>query len=343
MKLEDIARKAGVSRSTVSRVINGENSVSERTRQRVMRVIDAEGYIPNSVARMLVTQRSQVIGIIVASLPGFAFDDNHYFPALLRGISAATNQLDYGMLLWMGEDASDSVSFSRRILKNRLMDGLIIASTEMYMSLFDQLLEAGTIFVMVERPIPRYEPHVSYVTVDNVGGAVTAVEHLLKLGRRRIATITGNMNNIDAAERLEGYKQALRHAGIPYDERLAPTGHYVRAGAYRAMQQLLPYRPDAVFVATDQMALGALQALQEAGVRVPDDIALVGFDDLPTAQDAVPSLTTIRQPISERGLRAAELLIDLIEGKLKEPRHIVLPTELVIRETCGGSAGKEGA
>jgi LacI family transcriptional regulator len=335
MNLEDIAKKAGVSRSTVSRVINGESYVSEKTRERVMQIIEIEGYSPNPAARMLVMQRSQVMGVVVPALPGFAFEDNYYFPALLHGISQATDAHDYGMLLWLGGNTSDPDRFSRRILKNRLMDGLILASVEMNTPFIDQLINSSSIFVMVERPA-QYGERINYVTVDNIRGAIMAVEHLLSLGRRRIATIVGNIQNIDAVDRLAGYKVALERAGIAFDEELAPSGHFTRSGGYQAMKRILPCRPDAVFAATDQMALGVIQAINEAGLQIPDDIAIVGFDDLPMALDTIPPLTTIRQPIAEKGRRAAELLFDLVEGRATEPRHIVLPVELIIRQSCGG-------
>jgi LacI family transcriptional regulator len=338
MKLEDIAKKAGVSRSTVSRVINGDSYVSEKTRLKVMEIISHENYTPNLAARMLVTQRSQVVGVIV---PSFSFDDSFYFPSLLRGINDATAVCDYEMLVWMGESIKDHERFSRRVLKNRLIDGLILASTEMDSPLMESLVAAGTTFVMVERPA-THQNRISYVTIDNTQAACDAVIYLASLGRQRIATITGNLNNIDAVDRLAGYKRALEQAGRRYDENLVQQGNYVRDGAFNAMKALLPHKPDAVFVATDQMALGALNALQQEGVRVPDDVAVIGFDDLPLASSTLPPLTTIRQPIHEKGMRAAALLIDLIEGKVREPQQVILPTELVVRASCGGASTKGG-
>lgn len=341
MNLEDIAKKAGVSRSTVSRVINGENHVNAKTRHRVLEVIEQEGYTPNPAARMLVTRRSQVIGVMIPSVGGFVFDDSFYFPTLLRGVSEVTNARDYAMLLWMGVEKSDSGRFSRRVLKNRLMDGLIIASPETDSPLIEQMLQSGATFVVTERSGYR-DDAISYVTVDNVDAARVAVEHLIGLGRRRIATITGHLNNVDAVDRLEGYRQALEGAGLPYDETLVRNGRFLMDGGYEVMMSLLECKPDAVFIQTDQMAMGVMQALRHAGVSVPDDIALVGFDDLPSARNTHPLLTTVRQPVQQKGVLAAGLLIDLIEEKVSAPQHIILPTELVIRETCGGYIMKEG-
>jgi LacI family transcriptional regulator len=334
MKLEDIAKKAGVSRSTVSRVVNGDDYVSEKTRIKVMKVIDDEGYTPNPAARMLVTQRSQVIGAIVSS---FAFDDSFYFPTVMRGIGDATAECDYGMLVWMGETMNDLDRLSRRVLSNRLVDGLILSSTEIDSPLLERVVLSRTTFVMLERPT-KFTDQISYVTVDNVRAACDAVEHLLKLGRQRIAAITGRLNNIDAVDRLTGYKMALQNADRPYDEHLVQQGYFTREGGYRAMKALLPYKPDAVFVATDQMATGALNALQQEGLRVPQDVAVVGFDDLPIASSTIPSLTTIRQPIYEKGFKAAVLLMNLVEGKADVPQQVILPTELIVRESCGAAS-----
>lgn len=341
MNLEDIAKKAGVSRSTVSRVVNGENHVNAKTRHRVLEVIEQEGYTPNPAARMLVTRRSQVIGVMIPSVGGFVFDDSFYFPTLLHGISEVTNPRDYAMLLWMGVEKSDSGRFSRRVLSNRLMDGLIIASPETDSPLIEQMMQSGVTFVVTERSGYR-EAEINFVTIDNVQAGQTAVEHLIGLGRRRIATITGHLNNVDAFDRLQGYRLALESADLPYDENLIRNGRFLLEGGYEAMMSLLDCQPDAVFIQTDQMALGALQALRQAGIRIPEDIAIVGFDDLPSARNSIPMLTTVRQPVQQKGFLAAGLLIDLIEARVSTPQHIMLPTELVIRETCGGILEKKG-
>jgi DNA-binding LacI/PurR family transcriptional regulator len=341
MKLEDVAKKAGVSKSTVSRVINNDPNVKAQTRSHVLAVIEANGYAPNPAARMLVTQRSQVIGAIVPNIPDFAFDDSFYFPTLMRGISDAVNKYDYGMLLWMGETDLDTDRFSHRVLKNRWMDGLIMISTEIRSQIVRDLLDLLTTFVMVERPDDDLLDRISYVSIDNFQAAVDAVTHLVGLGRRRIAMIYGKLNNIDAVQRVEGYRHALQAHGLPVDENLIVNGDYLRATAYEATVRLLRYQPDAIFVGNDQMAVGVLQALQAYGCHVPDDVAIIGFDDLPTATNTVPQLTTVRQPIRLKGLVAAEILINTLEGRIQHPKHVLLPTPLIIRETCGGQPNQE--
>ncbi len=334
MNLEDIARRAGVSRSTVSRVINNEPYVNSKTRERVLAIVEAEGFTPNPAARMLVTQRAQVIGVAIPRTLTSVFEATDYFPALLQGVSDGAQERDYATLLWLGHSDQDRDRFYGRILRNRLMDGLIIASATSDLLLNPRLLNTGAIVVTVERPL-AYADRVSYVTVDNIKAAEDAVNHLLNLGRRRIGHITGAMDNPDAQDRLAGFQGALQQVGL-FNPDLVAEGMFTTQSGYLGMMQILKRGPvDAVFAASDSMAFGALQALREAHLRVPQDVALVGFDDLPHASEATPRLTTIRQPIQQKGYLATRLLLDLIEGKLEGPQQIILPTQLVIRESTG--------
>jgi DNA-binding LacI/PurR family transcriptional regulator len=337
MTLEEIAEKASVSRSTVSRVINGHPRVSEETRARVWTVIERVGYVPDPLARGMVTRRTQVIGVVIPASWSAIFKDSAYFPTLLEGISETTYALDYGMLLWIGQPSEDEGLFHKRIAKNRLMDGLIIASatTTNQRSFIDQLLRLKTPFVMVERPVYRAE-QVSYITIDNFQSSQTIVNHLINLGYKRIGTITGRLDNVDSQDRLKGYETALALAGLPID--LVVEGSFSCESGCQGMKLLLERGVDAVFAGTDLMAVGAEQAIVEAGLRIPDDIALVGFDDLPHAVQSTPKLTTIHHPIHEKGARAAKMLLDLIEGKIDSPQHLLLPTELMIRESCGAAS-----
>jgi LacI family transcriptional regulator len=339
MNLEDIAAKAGVSRSTVSRVINNEPYVSDKTRQRVLTVIEQEEFAPNPVARALVTQRTQVIGVVIPHVPIVVFEDAYYFPFLLQGVARITHERDYAMLLWLGQAGESSDRFYNRIIRNRLMDGVIIASAASNDPLIDHFLETGAPFVMVECPQRDWD-RISYVSVDNVAAAYTAVSHLIALGRRRIAHITGNLAISDGRDRVEGYERALRDAGIPLDESLIIEGNFTHRSGYLGMKTLLERKVDAVFASSDITARGVLQALHEARVRVPDDIALVGFDDLPTSVQVTPPLTTIHQPIEEKGACATSILLNIIENGLDEPQQVLLPTELIIRESCGAAASR---
>jgi LacI family transcriptional regulator len=339
LNLNDIAHRAGVSRSTVSRVINDDEYVSEDTRRKVKSIIEELGYSPNLSARMLRTQRTQVIGVVFPHTfrNVFAAADPHYFATLMQGIAITAQQRDYAPVLWIGYSDEAADSFYRRVCQSRLMDGLIIvASVETEYTLIRNLLKNDTLFVMIGRPL-RFANEINYVSVDNVQAAKQAVQHLLKLGRRRIATLSGDLTNADAQDRLTGYQEMLRAAGIPVDERLAVGGAFTRESGYFGMQRMLAQglEVDGVFAASDVIALGAIQAIQEAGLRVPEDISVIGFDDLPLAQQSEPQLTTIQQPIAQKAEMAATLLLDLIEGRVEPPARVTLPAKLVIRESCG--------
>ncbi len=334
LNLEDIAAQAGVSRSTVSRVINNEPYVSQKTRDKVMAIIEREGFIPNPAARMLVTQRTRTIGVVIPQTLSAIFEDSFYFPTLLQGISDVTHARDYALLLWLEESSTDGERFYKRILRNRLMDGLVIASSTTASPGISELIEMEIPLVMVERPA-IFPERISYVSVDNVHAARLAIQHLIGLGYQRIATVTGALNNVDGQDRLAGYKSALESAQIPIRNELIAEGQFSRASGYTGTKQLLRHKPEAIFAASDQTALGVLEALSESGLRVPQDVAVVGFDDMPSALRTKPPLTTIRHPIREKGARATSLLLDEIEGISSGTRQVLLPTQLVIRESCG--------
>ncbi len=330
--IEDIAKAAGVSRSTVSRVLNGEQYVSASTRERVMAIIERENYTPNAAARSLVTQRTQAIGVMIPHDLATIFDNPWYFPTLLQGVSDRTTERGYAMLLWMGKSESAEDLLYRRVTANRLMDGMLVASATGDNPLIPHLLESEMPFVTVERPATHGE-RINYVTLDNIEGARTAVSHLVRLGRRRIGIITGALNNMDGVDRLVGYKQALIQAGLPIEPSLIAEGNWDTPSGYMAAQRLLQNGADAIFASNDIMALGVFDAAAERGIRIPHDLALVGFDDLPLS--APVPLTTIRQPLRQKGAAAIDLLLDLIEERTVGPQHIFLPTQLVIRQSCG--------
>ena len=329
--LEDVARKAGVSRSTVSRVINNDPNVKTETREHVLKIIEQERFNPSTVARSMVTGRTQVIGVVFPHEFHVFFNDPYYFPALLQGVADMATQRDYAMLLWVRQSGEDEGIFYRRILQNGLMDGVIIASDSKN-SIVNYLADMQVPLATVERP-NRNQDQVSYVTIDNFAATRTVIEHLISRGRRRIAMVAGAVDNMDAQDRLEAFRQVMNEAGLPSD--LIAYGDFQRDTAYHAIKPLLSKNLDAIFASSDMMAQGVYTALQEAGLRIPDDVAVVGFDDLPTASLLRPALTTIRQPIREKGSVATGLLLDTIEGKLTEARHVVLPTTLIVRESSG--------
>jgi LacI family transcriptional regulator len=332
--LEEVARLAGVSRSTVSRVINDHPSVRPETRERVWQAIRKSGYQPHAVARSLVTNRTQIIGMIIPEAVTTLFTDP-FFPLLLRGATEACNAHRYQMLLSLFDDPTGQEEMYQRVLGSGYLEGVIVASTPLDDPLIPDLLRDRIPFVSVGR-YPNGRVH--YVDVDNVAGARMAVEHLIRQGHQRIATITGRLDMAHGQDRLEGYRQALKAHRIPVEEELIVEGDHTQNSGMVAMQRLLPASPDAVFVASDMMAIGALKALRQTGRQVPQDIALVGFDDIPIASAIEPALTTVRQPIERMGSMAVEVLLSVLEGPLEEeaPAHrIILPAELVVRASCG--------
>jgi len=332
--LEEVARLAGVSRSTVSRVINNHPHVRSETRERVWQAIRESGYQPHAVARSLVTNRTQIIGMVIPEAVTTLFTDP-FFPILLRGTTNACNAHRYQLMLSLFAASADQQERYQNLLGNGYLDGVIVASASLDDPLVSHLLRDRVPFVSVGRHPDR---RVHFVDVDNVSGARMAVEHLIGLGHRRIATITGRLDTTHGQDRLEGYRQAMQAHGIPVEEGLIAEGDFTESSGMAGMQRLLPASPSAVFVASDMMAIGALKALRQAGRQVPQDIALISFDDIPVASAIEPALTTVRQPIERMGSMAVEVLLSLVESSPEEeaPVHrIVLPTELVIRNSCG--------
>ncbi len=333
MNLEQIAKLSGVSRSTVSRVINNDPNVSEGTREKVLQIVKRVNYTPNAAARGLAAGRTHVLGLVIPMGVAALFTDP-YFPILIQGVSSACNAREYSVMLWLAEPEYERRQI-RQIMYSGLVDGVIVSSMLLNDSLVQALIDGDLPFMLVGRH--PTEARVNYVDADNIGGAREAVTHLLRLGRSRVATITGPQNMIAGSDRLAGYQAALRDRAVMLDPSLIVEGDFTEAGGYRAMQQLLARRPDAVFAASDMMAIGAIRALREASLRVPEDVAVVGFDDVPQVARLVPPLTTVRQPIYRLGATTVDSLLDLIEYPDSPPRRIVLPTELVVRASCGSA------
>jgi len=337
--LEEVAQLAGVSRSTVSRVINDHPSVRPDTREQVWQAVRKSGYQPHAVARSLATNRTQIIGMVIPEAVTTLFTDP-FFPLLLRGATEVCNTHRYQLLLSLFDDPDGQEEMYQRILRSGYLDGVILASASLDDPLIPNLLRDRIPFVSVGRH-PNERVH--YVDVDNVAGARMAVEHLIRQGHQRIATITGRLDMTAGQDRLEGYRQTLRAHRISVEEDLIVEGDFTEGSGTVALQRLLPASPDAVFVASDIMAIGALKALRQAGRQVPQDIALVSFDDIPIASAIEPSLTTVRQPIERMGSMAIEVLLSVLEGSSEEEasaHRIILPTELMIRASCGSALNR---
>jgi LacI family transcriptional regulator len=332
LTLDDIARLAGVSRATASRALNNRPNVSPAVRQRVHEVLQETGFQPNAAAHSLASQRNDMIGLVIARTVQSIFADP-YFPRLAEGIAQACNQHHFTFSLFVEYELE---TLFRRITRRGFLGGAIVQVESMDNPLIPRLVGHTDLpIVVVGRPPAG--THVSYLDVDNVSGAYQAVMHLIGLGHRRIATITGPMLAGSGQDRLAGYRQALQEAGIAADETLIVEGDYTEEGGYRAAAPLLAQRPTALFIASDAMARGAIRLLKEQGLATPQDIAIVSYDDLPPATAASPLLTTIRQPIKRIGALAVETLLDMIQNGPEPVRTATLPTELVIRESCGAA------
>jgi DNA-binding LacI/PurR family transcriptional regulator len=327
----DVAEKAGVSRTTVSFVLNEVEGVriSEETRQRVFAAAQELGYVPNAAAQALVSRRTRIIGLVFSrSYHHLTSDD--FLLQIVDGLLDVVRQHGIRLLLdsvenWDQEDAYLSLARAKRI------DGIIISLPRSDDRELSVLVEEGFPVVLIGR-LPGV--NICSVDVDNRAAARAAVEHLLSLGHTRIGCITnGAPSFIAASDRLLGYQEALATADIPYDEALVRYGNYSPKSGFEAMTSLLqePVLPTAVFVASDVVAFGAMAAIHEYKLKIPDDIAVIGFDDVPLSRFFYPPLTTIHLPAAELGRKAGELLFDLILQQVEPGRQVLLDTDLVVR------------
>lgn len=335
LTLEDIGRLAGVSRSTVSRVINDQASVRPDVRERVQGVIRRTGYTPNAAARSLVSGRTGLVGLVIPSRVHSLFEDP-YFGRLIQGISAACNRSNVSLTLFLFQNESEEEALFPRVSDPGLLDGLILTATRMQDPLLASLAYSEVPVVVVGRPDIG---GVSYVDVDNYGGGRAAASFLCESGYRRIGLIGAPTDTTAGLDRLSGFVQGLAEHGQSIDPSLRIDGDFSQRSGYEAMLQFLPQRPDAVFAASDTMALGALRALREAGISVPDDMGLIGFDDSPASQTSSPPLTTVRQGVFETGARAVEVLHQIMGTRDHAPVVEIQPIELIVRGSTATQSG----
>ncbi|MEU5826394.1 LacI family DNA-binding transcriptional regulator [Micromonospora tulbaghiae] len=327
--LEAVARLAGVSRATVSRVVNGSTTVAEPIRQAVRRAVEELGYVPNLAARSLVTQRTDSVALVLPEAATRVFSDDQVFPGIIRGAAQELEAADKQLVLMLAGSPAGHERVER-YTTGRHVDGVLFASLHGEDPLPGRLARLGIPVVCSGRPLDGAD--VPYVDVDHEGGVSTAVQHLIASGRRRIATIAGPQDMVAGIERLIGYRSAITDGGLP---ELVAYGDFTRESGTAAMRELLAADPelDAVFAASDLMAHAALRTLREAGRRVPEDVAVIGFDDIETAAYTEPPLTTVRQPIVELGRSMTRQLLRIAAGEEVE-QALVLPTELVLRESA---------
>lgn len=324
--ITDVAQAAGVSVATVSKVINSRYGVAAATSERVQQVIDDLGYESSLVARSLRSHRTNVIGILVAEFEPFSTE-------ILKGTSRAIAGTGYELLAYSGGGRPGTdAGWERRYLSRlsgTLIDGAILVTPT--------VVETGS-----QVPVVAIDPHAGpahmpTVDSDNLQGAVLATEHLLALGHRRIGFLSGREDLESSRLREAGYRQALARAGVPVDESLVRVGDYRQETATGPARDLLAltHRPTAVFAANDLSAIGTMQAAAELGLSVPDDVSVVGFDNVPESALTTPPLTTVSQPMQRMGSEAVTLLIQLLSGSEPARTHVRLPVELVVRGSTG--------
>jgi DNA-binding LacI/PurR family transcriptional regulator len=349
--LEEVAARAGVGRGTVSRVVNGSPHVSPAARTAVEQAIDELGYVPNRAARALVTHRTDSVALVVSESEERVFGEP-FFAGIVRGISSAFVETPLQLWLAMTQSPADRERIEHH-LTSQHVDGALLLSLHDDDPLPTLLAERGLPAVLGGRPARMLSPdppsgpsgppgpegtltEVWFVDVDNAGGARQAVDHLAASGRRRVATITGPQDMGVGVARLAGYRDACRAAGLATGESLIAHGDFSEPSGGAAMRELLAREPDldAVFVASDLMATGALRTLREAGRRVPDDVAVIGFEDSALARQTDPPLTTVYQPVEAMGREMARLVLSRISGDEPEQPYVLLDTHLVIRETA---------
>lgn len=333
--IRDVAREAGVSVATVSRVLNDSGPVKDETRQRIRAVAQRINFLPNSTARSLSTSRTLMIGVLLPDLYG------EFFSEVIRGIDQTAQRHGFHVLISSSHNEPIEVTAAIRAMRGRV-DGLILMASGLDATTLSKNLpeRAHVVLMNADRDASHYDT----LNVDNFGGAYAMTLHLLRLGHREIRMIRGGERNRDASERAKGFRAALAQQGITCRDEWIVPGDFTEASGYRAARALVAelVRPTAIFAANDAMAVGALSAVREAGLRIPEDVAVVGFDDIPIAEYVSPALTTVRVSIASLGAKAAERLFTSMAAHRSDPKHEVLATELMIRSSCGARGSKSG-
>jgi len=333
--LKDIAQKSGYSVTTVSRALAGYSDVNEQTRQQIIEIAQALGYQPNLLARQFRNQRTQTLGIIIPA-HDYTFSTGFY-SQLMLGIGDAASAEHYDLLISAQEPGPEEMAAYRRMVAGNRVDGMIIARTRHHDARLRYLKEHDHPFVVSGRGAPDEESDFPYIDVDSQAGIYSVVQHFVELGHRNIGLILPSPEMAFTEYRHEGYKRGLIEANIPYRPEYVVHGDLWWSGGYQGAQSLLDNHPEltALVACNDLMALGAMSAIQGRGLQVGRDIAVAGFDDIPAAEYAYPSLTTVNQPIYEIGQRLVKMLIAIIERTPQQETQVLLPCKLIVRASSG--------
>lgn len=325
--LKMVAERAGVSVNTASRAINNKSDINEETKKRVLKVAQELGYVQNATAVALRTKKTRTLGVVIAD------NRNPFYAEVLNGIEEAAREKNYHIILANTQRDYQKEEEAINLLLAKRVDGLLITPVQDRNDDIKNLIEANIPFVIVGRDFKNIE--VDAVYNDEVKGGFLATKYLIKKGHKRIALINGFLHKSPARGRLEGYKKALKEYGIPFDDSLVSVGDIDVKDGYERTKQLLEKGLNftAIFAYNDMMAFGAMRAIKEKGLRIPEDIGLVGYDDIPFSSLISPSLTTIRLKKQELGVESLKLLLSRINVSRKKTKKIMLDVELKIRET----------
>jgi LacI family transcriptional regulator len=324
----DVAKKAGVSIATVSRVINGSDKVKPATRERVMTIVHKLKYTPNSAARGLIMKRTEAIGLLLPDLHG------EFFSEIIRGADEEVQAQGYHLVVSSSHNDQKEIEAALRFMRGRV-DGLVVMSPQ---------IDSEVLLANLPKSLPvvllncrTKNPLFDTIVTDGFGGSKEMVAHLLNLGHRRIAIIKGADSNIEAQERLRGYRTAMMERGVPIESIFELEGNFTEASGYEAAWRAIALkpRPTAIFASNDSMAIGAIGAIRDAGLRIPQDISVCGFDDIPVAKFLGPPLTSVHVPIHDLGAMAIKRVFDRLHKRTKgQAVHVLVPTTLCIRTSC---------
>lgn len=330
--IKDVAKYANVSPSTVSRVISNSSRISPETQERVRKAMKKLGYHPNAIARSLVTQRANAIGLILSRATKDAFA-NPFFPGIIQGIADIAQEEHFSLILSAAKDYQEEHEEAINMLRNRKVDGVILMASRINDKIIKNLLDNDFPFVLIGRSMEIDD--IPIVNNDNIKAAYDAVKYLIHKGYERIAIISGPEEYVVSRDRVEGYRRALLENGLNFNSTLVRYTDFNYEGGYESARALLSENKiDAIFAIDDMIAFGALRAVQETNLNIPEDLAIVGFNDDPMVAYVKPALTTVRIPISRMGREAAKMLIRIITDKSYSGEEIIVPTELIKRDSA---------
>ncbi len=330
--IADIAKRAKVSRMTVSRVLNDSGPVAPSTAEKIKSIMTELNYHPNLIARSLSSKRTMTIGVVIPKTEKLFLDN--YIAQILSGVTDIAQKNNYRIMLIPVNHSNEIEGNYLTYARSKLFDGLILLKAKTNDPRLSELAKSGFPYIMVN--YRKFGDNYNFVDSENIKGAELAVEHLYKKGHRKIAFIAGSMDEVNARDRLKGYKNILKKYGLPFKDEYIIYGDFNKETAFENSKKLLELdnRPTAIFSSDDYMALGVIEQIKNFGLSVPKDISVIGFDNIEIGEFSKPALTTVKQPMYEIGKTSSEALLSLIKQVKKSPIRLMLKTELVIRESA---------